>query len=255
MHRIDGPGATLQNTFTEGDPQLAIPATTVTDDFLNAVQEEIVDVILTAGLALNKPDNTQLRQAVQALIAAAVPDTADFVAKTGAQTMAGPLTIQQQLLLQLAGGSTLAGDVKFDTIGQLLRIAENGGTGRGVSFDLSLAAAAAGSDGNFIVASGGSGINRWWKYSNGLIVQVFASAAFGGVGAVTPFTATLPTSFTTAVYGAAAVIEANGNSTNAFLSLARDSAATTLSTLGFFAVPITATSHSNWQIVGIAIGA
>ena len=70
MHRIDGPGATSGNLFTEGDPVLGVPATTVTGAWLNAVQEEIAHVIEAAGIPLSKPDNTQLHAAILALIAA-----------------------------------------------------------------------------------------------------------------------------------------------------------------------------------------
>lgn len=72
MHRIDGAGH-QNNLFTEGDPQTATPATTVTDDWLNAYQEELCYVIEQAGITLNKADNTQLRQAIQAMLAALLP--------------------------------------------------------------------------------------------------------------------------------------------------------------------------------------
>jgi microcystin-dependent protein len=70
MHRIDGAGATMDGLFTEGDPTTAVPATTVTGAWLNAVQEEIAGVIEGAGLELDKPDNGQLLEAIQAIIAA-----------------------------------------------------------------------------------------------------------------------------------------------------------------------------------------
>ncbi|MCW8918899.1 MAG: hypothetical protein OQL08_08810 [Gammaproteobacteria bacterium] len=69
MHRIDGAGHD-NNTFTEGDPQASVPATVVTDDWLNAVQEEIANVIEEGGGELDKQDNTQLLTKIQALIAA-----------------------------------------------------------------------------------------------------------------------------------------------------------------------------------------
>ncbi|MEE9357456.1 phage tail protein [Candidatus Vondammii sp. HM_W22] len=69
MHRIDGPGHN-NNVFTEGDPQTATPATQVTDDWLNSVQEEIAAVIEEDGGALDKADNTQLLTKIQALIVA-----------------------------------------------------------------------------------------------------------------------------------------------------------------------------------------
>lgn len=73
MHRIDGPGATVDSKFTEGDPAAATPATTVTDDWLNAVQEEIAAVIESTGTALDKAANGQLLAAITSKISAAIP--------------------------------------------------------------------------------------------------------------------------------------------------------------------------------------
>lgn len=70
MHRIDHATAAPGDFFTEGNPATATPATTVTDDWLNDVQENICDVIENAGLALAKGDYTQLRQAIQAMLIA-----------------------------------------------------------------------------------------------------------------------------------------------------------------------------------------
>lgn len=69
MHRIDSPGATPDNRFTEGDPVAAVPATEVTADWLNAVQEEVAAVIEGAAIELDKEDNGQLLQAIRDLIA------------------------------------------------------------------------------------------------------------------------------------------------------------------------------------------
>lgn len=68
MHRIDCPTATPDNRFTEGDPTIPVAATTVTADWLNAVQEELAAVILGAGMSLDKESNTQVRDALLALI-------------------------------------------------------------------------------------------------------------------------------------------------------------------------------------------
>lgn len=51
MHKIDHPTATPGGLFTIGDPVGATPETVVTDDWLNAVQTELVSVIEGAGLA------------------------------------------------------------------------------------------------------------------------------------------------------------------------------------------------------------
>lgn len=67
MHRIDGSGH-VANQFSEGDPSTGTPATQVTDEWLNAVQEEIVNVIEEGGDSLDKGDNTQLLAKIQSLI-------------------------------------------------------------------------------------------------------------------------------------------------------------------------------------------
>lgn len=74
MHRIDGAGATSDNRFTDGDPASATAATVVTDDWLNAVQEEIVSVIsdpaVTPAIALDKTKTNQLVTAIKRIISA-----------------------------------------------------------------------------------------------------------------------------------------------------------------------------------------
>ena len=65
MYYIDGPGATNDNKFTDGDPAAGVAATTVTDDFMNDVQMEILNVIFAAGLAPLKNTPTQLLQAIR----------------------------------------------------------------------------------------------------------------------------------------------------------------------------------------------
>lgn len=68
MHRIDGPGCTIDNHFTEGNPALAIPATTVTDDIMNDIQDEICSVIEDQGITLAKGTVNQLLTAIKSLI-------------------------------------------------------------------------------------------------------------------------------------------------------------------------------------------
>ena len=76
MHRIDHETATSDHKFTEGNPTIPVPATVVTDDWLNAVQEELVAVITGAGLELEKSDNTQLWQAITTAVDNARPGLA-----------------------------------------------------------------------------------------------------------------------------------------------------------------------------------
>lgn len=68
MKRTDSAGSTIDNKYTNGDPNLAIPATVVDASWLNAVQEEIALLIEAAGLTLNPADDTQLQQALAILL-------------------------------------------------------------------------------------------------------------------------------------------------------------------------------------------
>jgi len=79
MFRIDSAGATQQNMFTAGDPAQGIPATEVSDVWLNAIQEELANVVEKSGLALNKADSNQLAKGLAILVA-----NGDFYTDSGA---------------------------------------------------------------------------------------------------------------------------------------------------------------------------
>lgn len=64
MFRIDSEGATVDNKFTEGDPQLGVPATVVSADWLNSVQEEMSQFIEYVGITLDKLNDNQLQSAL-----------------------------------------------------------------------------------------------------------------------------------------------------------------------------------------------
>ncbi|CRM62571.1 hypothetical protein [Pseudomonas sp. 35 E 8] len=68
MHRIDGPGATVDNKFTEGDPVGGIQATVVTDDWLNDIQEEVMSVLSAGGVTPVKGTQDQLLQSLYKLL-------------------------------------------------------------------------------------------------------------------------------------------------------------------------------------------
>lgn len=67
MFRIDSAGATVGNRFTEGDPGLSIPATVVSDEWLNHVQEEIIKPIEEMGITLVKGNEGQLWDSLLAM--------------------------------------------------------------------------------------------------------------------------------------------------------------------------------------------
>jgi hypothetical protein len=72
MYRIDSRGATGDGRFTEGNPTTGTPATVVNAQWMNAVQDEVVNVIEGAGIDLEKTNSTQLLAAINALATAQV---------------------------------------------------------------------------------------------------------------------------------------------------------------------------------------
>lgn len=100
MHRIDTATATPDHKFTEGDPAVPVAATTVSAEWLNAVQEELVAVITGAGLELKKSDNGQLWQAIGKLITNAKPGLATK-AKPGLVQVGSGLDVTAQGLLSV----------------------------------------------------------------------------------------------------------------------------------------------------------
>lgn len=60
--------------FTEGNPAAGVPATLLKAPWLNAIQRELVALVLGAGINLNASDDSQVLKAVKALAGAA----ADF---------------------------------------------------------------------------------------------------------------------------------------------------------------------------------
>lgn len=59
MFRIDSSG-NVAGLFTDGDPSIGQPATVVSDEWLNAIQEEIANIIENDGTLLDKLDSGQL---------------------------------------------------------------------------------------------------------------------------------------------------------------------------------------------------
>ena len=113
MHRIDTSTATPDHKFTEGDPAVPVAATTVSAEWLNAVQEELVAVITGVGLELKKSDNGQLWQAISQLITNARPGLATKT-NPGLVQVGGGLTVTTEGLLSvLAASVTQAGIVQL----------------------------------------------------------------------------------------------------------------------------------------------
>lgn len=67
MFPINGPGATADNKFTEGDPISGVPATVVTANFMNDIQAELLNILTAAGIAPAQATPTQVLTALQTL--------------------------------------------------------------------------------------------------------------------------------------------------------------------------------------------
>jgi hypothetical protein len=100
MHKIDTEGA-VAGQFVIGNPQTGQRPTRLGADWPNAVQAEIVNVIEAANIALVKGDNTQLFDAIIALIAGVVGSGGGSVPTTR-QVLGGGL---------IGGGGPLAADL------------------------------------------------------------------------------------------------------------------------------------------------
>ena len=80
MHRIDVPSASTSlpapraygtpSYFQEGNPLTGVDATIVDEDWTNAVQEELVAIVLAAGMSLDKTNRAQVLAAIRSLISA-----------------------------------------------------------------------------------------------------------------------------------------------------------------------------------------
>lgn len=81
MHRIDSAGISVglptpasagtPGYFTAGNPTTGTPATVIGADWLNAIQEELVAVVVAGGLSLDKTNRGQLLAAARALFGGA----------------------------------------------------------------------------------------------------------------------------------------------------------------------------------------
>lgn len=119
MHRIDTAGS-VAGQFTDGNPATGQQATVVDAAWLNAVQEAIARVIEFAGIALDKGDEDQLKDAVIALIAGVVGTGAGEVPTTrqvnggGLVTGGGALAANLTLSVLAATAAEAAAQIRND---------------------------------------------------------------------------------------------------------------------------------------------
>ena len=63
--------ANANGEWSEGNPAAGLPATLIKADWLTTIQRELINLVLGAGIALNKDDDSQVFKAIQAIQAAA----------------------------------------------------------------------------------------------------------------------------------------------------------------------------------------
>lgn len=177
MHRVDTDGALLAK-FSNGNPASGQAATVVDADWLNAVQEAIVDVIAFAGIGLVKGDDTQLRDAIVALIAGVVGTGGGSVPTTRQVNGGGLIT----------GGGALAADLVLSLAAATLPEAI-------AQIRNDVAVTPAGLAGLISISvAGGSAIIRIGP----AIIQLFRATVSANASTIL----TLPTTFPTASLGA-----------------------------------------------------
>jgi hypothetical protein len=67
MFKIDSSNSTNDNEFQDGIPSIGQQGTTVSAEWLNAVQRELIAVLEAAGVTPNKANNAQVLQSIRAL--------------------------------------------------------------------------------------------------------------------------------------------------------------------------------------------
>lgn len=106
MHRIDGPGATVDNRFTDGDPVGGVQATMVTDDWANDVQEEIMSVLTAAAIAPVKGTQNQLLKAIRSVNSGVIGAASNVKMTVNVASASATLTADEIVVGTALGGQT-----------------------------------------------------------------------------------------------------------------------------------------------------
>lgn len=125
MHRIDGPGATVDNKFTDGDPGGGIQATMVTDDWLNDVQEELLRVLTAAGISPVKGTQNQVLNAFRSLGAGLVGSNRNAKMVVAAASSTATFTADELIVESSLGGSSY----RLASFNQTINLATTGAGG------------------------------------------------------------------------------------------------------------------------------
>lgn len=121
MHRTEQDGATLDNKYTEGNPNLAIPATVVGAPEMNSLQEELCNLVTGAGLTLLTTGTDTFDQVVAAVN--------ELIKRGGRATPLAPSLVNNQAtFIDLVGFPTMDNTVvgAFEFLYRILRRTDAG---------------------------------------------------------------------------------------------------------------------------------
>ena len=247
----------------------------VTSAYMRTVLASVDETEARTAIGALPNDGSVLITVPAGATGAQVPQAQEVVGKTGAQTMDGPLTVTgavtaginslvkgdgaanggSLLLEKPATGSTLAGNVDVAIVGDLLKIFEAGGAGRGAQLDLSTLLASAGSVLD-VISSGGSGASRWVQFGNGLKIQTATTGALPDAVGQQAHNITFPIAFTSQVWLVIPVLLTTLSGSNGpwGVTLQWHSANTLLTTAQVNSTEEIARTQSNWEIGILAIG-
>lgn len=182
MHRIDGPGATVDNKFTEGDPVGGIQATVVTDDWMNDIQENIMAVLVAAGVTPTKGRAADLFDAI-------TENTKGRLLSVRVITASGtyvPTPGMKNVRVRGAGGTGGSGGCVATAAAQTNA---SGGTAAGSYFDAWFSAETIGASQSVIIgaagAAGAAGANGSPGGTTSLGALLNAPGSAGGSAATT----------------------------------------------------------------------
>ena len=125
MHRIDGPGATVDGKFTEGNPAAGVPATVVTAAWMADVQEELLSVLSAGGVAPIKGVQDQLLRAIRTMSTGVIGTALNLKMSVASASASATLTADQVVV-----GSSLAGQVyRLSSLSKTINLATVGAGG------------------------------------------------------------------------------------------------------------------------------
>lgn len=201
MHRVDtstavatmpAPGAAgTPGYFTEGNPLSGTPATIPGQAWLNAIQEELVAILVAAGISPSKTNNAQVLAAIQALIAEAVADGDNLVVTGTAEINGGiiyvdALNSSSDAVVYLRNqAGVVQGAVRWDRASDTIRLQRHNALGDTVEGELSLGASSVTLNGTPLALTTNAGLRPAWSSAQ---QTISAAGSFGplahGLGVV-----------------------------------------------------------------------